>query len=142
MSISINGGMDLDSFRLRAQSSANTNNADRIANAAGNLSADSTDEELTEAVKSFESYFVEQILKQFQETKQIFGADSEDSSISMMSDMYLDSTISDLAKQLVDQYGGNLTEQLVEHMKLSYGVTTQSAPKAAEEQAADNTKEV
>ena len=131
MSISINGGMDLDAFRLQNSSKMNSNSADKIAGAAGKLSANSTEEELTEAVKSFESYFVEQLLKQFQETKEIFGADSSDTSISMMSDLYMDSTISDLASELVDKYGGNLTEQLVEHMKLSYGISDDAKAVAA-----------
>lgn len=134
MSISINGGMDLDAFRLQNSSKMNSNSADKIAGAAGKLSANSTDEELTEAVKSFESYFVEQLLKEFKETKEIFGGDSSDTSISMMSDLYMDSTISDLATELVDKYAGNLTEQLVEHMKLSYGITDDRRAAAASDE--------
>ena len=49
----------------------------------------------------------------------------------MMSDLYMDSTISDLASELVDKYGGNLTEQLVEHMKLSYGISDDAKAVAA-----------
>ena len=89
-------------------------------NAASNLSSESTREELTEAAKSFESYFVEQILKEVKDSADIFG--DMDSTNSMTADFYLDSTIQTLARQLVDEYGDSFTEDLVDQMARNYGV--------------------
>ncbi|MCR5451598.1 MAG: hypothetical protein K6F00_03090 [Lachnospiraceae bacterium] len=125
MAISIDGGMDLDAYTAANSQAASSRNADRLKRKMNGLGEGSTDEELTEAVKSFEAYFVEQVLKEFKETENFFSGDS-DSSSTQYTDMFMDSTISDLAAQIVDDYGGNLTEQFVEQMKMNYGISSGS----------------
>ena len=99
-------------------------------NSASGLSSESTREELTEAAKSFEAYFVEQVIKEVKDSVDIFG--DADSTSTMTADYYLDSTISTLARQLVDEYGDSFTEDLVDQMSRNYGVPAASDSEAAE----------
>ena len=108
----------------RSQTSAEA--AKRTANG---LSKESTREEMTEAAKSFESYFVEQILKEVKDSVNLFGDDADTTS-SMTSDYYLDATIGTLAKQLVDEYGDSFTEDMVDQMMRNYGVPPETASSA------------
>ncbi len=89
--------------------------------AAEGLSAESTRAEMTEAAKSFEAYFVEQVLKEMKDSVEIFGEDA-DMTTTMTSDYYLDATISTIAKELVDEYGDSFTEDMVDQMMRNYGV--------------------
>ena len=98
--------------------------------AAEGLSAESTRAEMTEAAKSFEAYFVEQVLKEMKDSVEIFGEDA-DMTTTMTSDYYLDATISTIAKELVDEYGHSFTEDMVDQMMRNYGVPV-DAPETSE----------
>ena len=98
--------------------------------AAEGLSAESTRAEMTEAAKSFEAYFVEQVLKEMKDSVEIFGEDA-DMTTTMTSDYYLDATISTIAKELVDEYGDSFTEDMVDQMMRNYGVPV-DAPETSE----------
>ena len=75
-------------------------------------------------MKSFESYFVEQMIKEVKKTNDALKPDDDtDGWAGQMSDMYMDSTISTLASEIVDKYGDNFTDEMVDHMKLEYGIT-------------------
>lgn len=75
-----------------------------------------TDEELLEACKEFESYLWEQVIKSMKSTISITG---EDSSSSQMTDMFMDTAISDVAKEMTNQSLGSnsLAMQMFEQMK-------------------------
>lgn len=80
-----------------------------------NISADSSEEELKGVIKEFESYFVEQVIKQM---KDAFTFDKdEDSTMSQYKDMYMDKAIEMVADEIVDQTGESLTQQLYEQMR-------------------------
>lgn len=103
--------------------SANAKNAARAGaaqSALSGLSSESSVEDLKEAVESFEAYMVEQVLKQLKET--MTSEEDSDATMSQYKDMYMDSTIQELAKNLVSEYGGTLTDELVEQMKINYGI--------------------
>ena len=98
--------------------------------AAEGVSSESTRAEMTEAAKSFEAYFVEQVLKEMKDSVEIFGEDA-DMTTTMTSDYYLDATISTIAKELVDEYGDSFTEDMVDQMMRNYGVPV-DAPETSE----------
>ncbi len=87
---------------------------------ASKLSSNSSKEEMTEAVKSFEQYFVEQLIKEVKET---LKDDEEDGTMSQYKDFFMDSAISTVAEQLVDEVGGKLTDDMVAQMMRNYGIT-------------------
>ncbi|MBQ5431430.1 MAG: hypothetical protein IIU28_07245 [Lachnospiraceae bacterium] len=102
--------------------------AEKLSNTASSLGSHSTEKELVEATKSFETYFVEQILKEMKKSLDGMNPDKEnqDMAASQMSDYYMDSTISSMAEELVEKFGGSFTDSLVDHMKLTYGIKDDS----------------
>ncbi len=117
--------MDITSMNTYLQSQY-ANQAKAAAQSAtssiGDLSSESSREEVEEAVKSFETYMMEQVIK---EVKDSFTSidEEEDSTVSMYKDLYMDSAITEMASQLVDQIGGDLTDDLVDQIMRNYGIT-------------------
>lgn len=120
MAISV-GGTDPYMTMINNQASNNLKSAraDRVAGSG--LSASSTKEEVTEAVKSFESYFVEEMLKTMKDSVKIFS-DKDSSDASQYVDYYMDFAIQEVASKMVDQYGGRITEDFVAQIQRNYGI--------------------
>ena len=103
-----------------ATNSANSAKTDSLTNSVNGLSSNSTDEELMEVLKDFESYFIEQMIKQMKET---FTDEDEESSVaSQYTDTFMDYAIEDVADMLLEEVGGNMTQQLFEQMKRNYNI--------------------
>ncbi len=99
----------------------------RLNNTVNGLSSDSTEAELMGAIKDFESYFMEKILKDVKETFSSWGDDKdEDSTMSQMTDMYMDSVYEKMADQMLDEVGDTFTQQLYEQMKRNYNIVDAS----------------
>ena len=105
-----------------ATNSANSAKADSLKNSVNGLSSNSTDEELMEVLKDFESYFMEQMIKQMKET--FTDEDEESSMASQYTDTFMDYAIEDIADILLEEVGGNMTQQLFEQMKRNYNIPT------------------
>ena len=114
---SING---LSSTYSTAQSAAHAGAANSIKNAADRLSSNSSEEELKGVLRDFESYFVEQTIKQMKKT--FTDEDESNSTMSQYKDLYMDAAIEKVADTLVDQIGENYTQQLYEQMKRNYNI--------------------
>lgn len=89
-----------------------------------NISSDSSEEQLKGVIKDFESYFVEQVIKQMKDT--FTSDDDEDSTMSQYKDLYMDQaieTVADemVADEMVDQIGESYTQTLYEQMKRNIG---------------------
>lgn len=97
--------------------------ASKISSKIGSVGSDSDEKELREAVESFESYMLEQVIKHVKDT--IKMDDDESDSNSQMTEFYMDSTIQSLASTMVQEYGGRLTEDLVAQMKRNYGISNE-----------------
>ncbi len=105
-----------------AANSANSAKTDSLKNSVNSLSSNSTDEELMEVLKDFESYFVEQMIKQMKET--FTDEDEESSMASQYTDTFMDYAIEDVADLLLEEVGGTMTQQLFEQMKRNYNIPT------------------
>jgi len=97
--------------------------AEETTKSIGKITADSSKEEVTEAVKSFETYMMEQVLKQMKESFVDENDEEEDNSISMYKDFFMDKMYSEMASQIVDQVGDNITEDFVDQIMRNYGIT-------------------
>ena len=86
-----------------------------------NISSDSSEEQLKGVIKDFESYFVEEVIK---EVKKNLLPDDEDkdASLSTMTDYTMDFAVEKIADELIDQVGGNFTQSLYEQMKRNYNI--------------------
>ena len=63
---------------------------------------------------------LEQMIKQMKET---FTDDEEESSVaSQYTDTFMDYAIEDVADMLLEEVGGNMTQQLFEQMKRNYNI--------------------
>lgn len=117
-----------------ATNDAATAKTDSLKNSVNGLSSNSTDEELMEVLKDFESYFMEQIIKKMKDT---FTDEDEESSVaSQYTDTFMDYAIEEVADILLDEVGGSMTQQLFEQMKRNYNIptveiTTEAAEKVA-----------
>ena len=108
------------------QLTENTKSADRtskVQSGLSNLSSTSTKEELEEAAKTFEAYFVEQLLKEEKKSIEAMRTNQEDSTASQYKDLYMDTVMQDISAQIVDKYGSRFTDSTVEQMMRSYGIS-------------------
>lgn len=114
----------LNSLTSQASSLKNSQQASDVEKAASGISKSSSKEELTNAAKTFESYFVEQVIKEVKKTNdELKGDDDTDAYAQQVSDMYMDTTIQTLASDIVDDYGDRFTEDMVKNMQAQYGIT-------------------
>ena len=105
-----------------AANNASTAKSNSLKNSVNGLSSNSSDEELMEVLKDFESYFLEQMIKQMKET--FTNEDEESSMASQYTDTFMDYAIEEIADKLLDEVGGNMTQQLFEQMKRNYNIPT------------------
>ncbi len=90
------------------------------------ISADSSEEEITKAVKDFETYMMEQVIKQMKDT--FVDEEDENSTIGMYKDLYMDKAITMIASELVDDLGEGITDDFVQQIMRNYGITGTSNP--------------
>ena len=80
-----------------------------------------SDEELMEACKSFEAYFIEQVMKGMEKT--IPKSDEDDDSGSSYLEMFKDNLYQEYADMAADQSGGiGIARMLYEQMKRNYNL--------------------
>ena len=79
-----------------------------------------TDDELMDACKQFESYFIEQMFKEMWKT--VPESEYSFSSTSSMVDYYKDEMIKSFAEQTTDQSSLGLAQTLYEQMKRNYNL--------------------
>ncbi len=91
------------------------------------------DDELMEAVKSFESYFVEQVIKEVEKT---IHTEESDSYAAQMTDYFKDSVIQELSDKIIDQSGNSYAQKLYEQMRRNYGISDAEITEDAAEKAA------
>ncbi len=99
----------------------------------GRLKADyskATDEEMMEACKQFESYFMEQIFKEMMKT--VPKSEDSSSSTSTMLDYFQDEMIKSVAAQSTEQNSLGLAQMLFEQMKRNYGTDAGDLQAASE----------
>ena len=115
--------ISMDSISSLIDTSKNTaaaNQASSLQSSLNSISSDSSEDELMQVCKDFESYFVE-VLKEIKESL-TSEDDEEDSSTSTLKDYYMDNVIELVADQVVDEVGTNFTQQLYEQMKRNYNI--------------------
>ena len=107
--------MDISAVSTLANSNNTSAVADKLKNNVKNLSSDSTEDD-------FESYFVEQVIKEMKDSMTL-KSDDEDSSMSQYKDMFMDTVIEQMSDTIVEKSGENITQQLYEQMKRNYNIS-------------------
>lgn len=102
----------------------------------GALSADkiktSTDDELMDACKQFESYLLEMVFKEMEKT--VMKAEEGDSATTSLVDFFKENTIQELSKQSTDTNSLGLAQMLYDQLKRNVGITPEELAQHAAEQ--------
>ena len=91
------------------QTAAGSATGNQISQLQGKDMSQATDEELMDACKEFEAYFMEQVMKEMIKTTKL---DGEDESSNTMVDYFKDTAIADLAKESTEQNSLGLAQIL------------------------------
>ena len=78
-----------------------------------------SDEELMDACKKFEAYFLEQVFKEMTKTTSFVD---KDSAYGNLIDFFGDNVIQEMCKQSTQSQGLGIAEQLYEQMKRNYQI--------------------
>lgn len=97
--------------------SASDQTASKLQQQLGTDFARATDDELMNACKQFESYFLEQVFKEMVKT---IPSEETSGSASTMKDYYKDQMLQNLAAESTEQNGLGLAQMLYEQMKRNY----------------------
>ncbi|MDO4302284.1 MAG: rod-binding protein [Bacillota bacterium] len=115
----INGISSLYTDYLQNQSTAETKLKDTISNTDY---SQATDDELLDACKQFEAYFLEQVFKEMQKTVDCLTDDESSDPNNNLVDYFKDTAIQDLAATSTEVQGLGLAQTLYEQMKRNYGL--------------------
>ena len=102
-----------------------------------NTSAKSTDDELWQACKGFEAYFMEQIYKEMQKSVDALKPDDQDKSTSTLVDYFKNQTLQEICADSVDTQSNGFAQMLYENLKRNYDI-----PTAPEEEKAQGPEQV
>ena len=105
-------------YQNYSQTAAGSATGNQISQLQGKDMSQATDEELMDACKEFEAYFMEQVMKEMIKTTSL---DGEDESSNSMVDYFKDTAIADLAKESTEQNSLGLAQMLYEQMKRNTG---------------------
>lgn len=117
---------DIASMYSDVYASAANQTANKLQNQLGADYSKATDEELMNACKQFEAYFVEQLYKGMLKT--IPQSEETSNYTSSIMDYYKDQMIQKVAEQTTEQTGLGLAQMLYEQMKRNYGIADIPAP--------------
>lgn len=91
-----------------------------------------SDEELMEACKSFESYFLEQAFDTMMKSTKLFSDEEDDTYASKMVDYFKDTAVQELTGMATEQNGLGIAQTLFEQMKRQYSsISPEDLEKAA-----------
>ncbi len=103
-------------------SQVSSGKTDALENKLTNKAATATEEELMDACKEFESYFMEQVFNSMIETTKVFSDDDENGYASKMVDYFKDYAVQELCDQVTSGNGIGIANTLYEQMKRNYGI--------------------
>ncbi len=103
-------------------SQASNSKAEALQGKLANGSSVTDEDELKEACKEFEAYFMEQVFNSMMETTKVFSDDEEDGYASKMVDYFKDFAVQELCDNVTDGNGLGLANILYEQMKRNYGI--------------------
>ena len=110
---------DITSMYSDVYANAANQTANKLKDQLGNIDK-ATEDELLNACKQFEAYFIEQIYKGMMKT--IPQSDSTSNYTSMITDYYKDQMIQSVAEQTTERSSLGLAQMLYEQMKRNYGI--------------------
>lgn len=112
------GGMGSVYSDYLSTQAAQSNKASALQSKLENSSQNASDEELMDACKEFEAYFVEQLFDTMLESTKMFSDDKDENSYgSKMVDVFKNTALQQLSSQVADSGSIGLARTLYEQMK-------------------------
>lgn len=117
--------MDYSDYLTTSKTGTDT----KTKNTIDGIGKDSTDEEMMDACRQFESYLLEQVFKEMQKTVSFDDEDDDDSGLSLMGnsnvlqDYFMEQAVADIAETSTKKEGLGIAQMLYESMKRSEGVS-------------------
>ncbi len=87
-----------------------------------NVNSKTTDNELMEACKSFEAYFLEQIFKEMQKSVDAMKPESGDKSTQTLVDYFKNETLQDICSTSVETQSNGFAQMLYENLTRNYDI--------------------
>ncbi len=115
-------GLDATALTEYAMQESKNASASLVKSKIENTSSASTDDELWEACKSFEAYFMEQIFKEMQKSVDALKPEESDNSTSTLVDYFKDQTLQEVCSTSVDKESNGFAQMLYENMKRNYDI--------------------
>ena len=81
-----------------------------------------SDDELWQACKSFESYFLEQVFKEMQKSVDALKPESGDQSTETLVDFFKDQTLQEICSTSVDKQSNGFAQMLYENLRRNYDI--------------------
>lgn len=114
--------MDIGNINSTVSNSLNSSQAEKLKEQFTTTNfSNSTDEELLNACKEFEAYWVEMVFKEMEKTAYVFSDEKSDPNNSMV-DYFKETTIQSLASDVTEGEGLGLAQMLFEQMKRNYSI--------------------
>lgn len=110
-----------DYYSQLASASDTSSLSNKISSAS---SSETTDDELMDVCKQFESYLLEQVFKNMEKTVSL--DEDEDSSTSQLVDYFKDQTIQEISSEATETQGTGLAQMLYEQLKRNMGVSAET----------------
>ncbi len=133
MAISIGSGSGFNTYEYMsgmANLSKESESANAVSSGIKNINSNTDKEEAINAIKEFESYFLEQFLSKVEEEFM-----DDDDSNSRLTNFFMEKVNKEMAEKLIETSGERLTQQLYEQMARNYNLNITDAtetPKASE----------
>ncbi len=129
------GGINASAYSEYAMQESKNASAEAIKSKIQKTSAKSSDDELWEACKSFEAYFLEQVFKEMQKSVDALKPETTDHSTATLVDYFKDQTLQEVCATSADTQSNGFAQMLYENLKRNYNIpeapleSTDGAPK-------------
>ena len=120
-------GINAQALTEYAMQESKNASAELIKNKVQNTSVNSSDDELWEACKSFEAYFLEQMFKEMQKSVDAWKPEQSDNSTSTLVDYFKGQSLQEVCATSVETQSNGFAQMLYENMKRTYSIP--DAPK-------------
>ena len=114
--------MNMNTYlQTQYNNSARAMAADTASKSIGGINKNSSREEIEGAVKDFETFMMEKVMKEVK--KSFVGEDDKSDTVGMYKDLYMDKVVTEMASKLVDDIGGDITDDFVDQIMRNYGIS-------------------
>ncbi|MBR4667963.1 MAG: hypothetical protein IKO76_04325 [Butyrivibrio sp.] len=115
-------GLSATALTEYAASESRNASAEALKSKLQNVGNKSSDDELWEACKSFEAYFLEQVFKEMQKSVDALKPETGDKSTQTLVDYFKNETLQDICSTSVETQSNGFAQMLYENLRRNYDI--------------------